>query len=58
MDLNVVIFTGWIEAIQKQESYRNTLSDKENYEKIFSRYLNNTAQSEVAKATRSGSDLP
>jgi len=49
---------GWIEAIQKQESYQNTLSDREHYEKIFSRYLNNTAQSEVAKATRSGSGLP
>lgn len=41
-----------------RESLIKTSSDDEYYEEILGRYLRNEAQSEVAKATRGGKNLP
>lgn len=44
----------YVDAILARESVKATTSDKEAYTKIYQRYLDNTAESEVAKATRKG----
>lgn len=44
----------WVEAVLAQESVQNTMSDPEHYAPILERYLNNTAESDMAKATRQG----
>jgi len=48
----------WAELLEQRESVRNTASDLEHYEEIYGRYLRNEAQSEAAKATRSGRVIP
>jgi glutathione S-transferase len=48
----------WIEALEQRPSIRDTLSEKEHYLPIYQRYADNTAQSELAKATRSGRGVP
>jgi len=48
----------YAEALETRPSVLNTQSDKEHYEEIYGRYLRDEAQSEVAKATRSGRALP
>ena len=44
----------WVEAINERASVQNTMSEAEYYAPIIQRYLNNTAQSDMAKATRQG----
>ncbi|OSX61526.1 hypothetical protein POSPLADRAFT_1170182 [Postia placenta MAD-698-R-SB12] len=48
----------YVEQLINRESVRKTQSDLEHYEPIYARYLRDEAQSEVAKATRSGRGLP
>lgn len=48
----------WAENLGKRESVLKTQSDSEHYFTIFVRYLNDTAQSEGAKATRAGRVIP
>jgi len=48
----------WAEQLEKRDSVIKTQSDLEHYEPIYGRYLRDEAQSEVAKATRSGRGLP
>jgi glutathione S-transferase len=48
----------WLNAIENRKSIKDTLSDREQYMKLYSRYADNTAQSELAKATRSGRGVP
>lgn len=48
----------WIHAIQARESVKNTLSDQEHYLPIYQRYADDKAQSELAKATRTGRGVP
>jgi glutathione S-transferase len=48
----------WLNAVQERESVINTTSDKQHYLPIYERYANDTAQSELAKATREGKGVP
>ncbi|GAA5896716.1 glutathione S-transferase family protein [Sporobolomyces salmoneus] len=47
----------YVERILDRDSIKATVSDKEAYTQIYQRYLTNTAESEVAKATRGGTWL-
>lgn len=48
----------WVAAVEGRASVQATLSDKEYYLPIYERYHTNTAQSELAKATRAGRGVP
>jgi len=45
---------GYVGRVLERKSVKDTTSDKEAYKSVYQRYLNNTAESEVAKATRKG----
>jgi glutathione S-transferase len=51
-------FRKWLSAIESRKSVRDTTSDKEHYLPIYQRYADDTAQSELAKATRKGRGVP
>lgn len=51
-------FRKWLDAISNRESIKNTLSHREHYIPLYQRYADNTAQSELAKATRGGRGVP
>jgi glutathione S-transferase len=51
-------FEKWLNAIEKRESVVETTSFKEHYLPIYQRYADDTAQSELAKATREGKGVP
>jgi len=51
-------FVKWFEAVMARESVKNTSSDQDMVEKVYQRYLDNTAQSGVAVATRDNKPLP
>lgn len=51
-------FREWLEAIENRPSIKNTLSEREHYLPIYQRYADDTAQSELAKATRKGRGVP
>lgn len=51
-------FRKWIGAIESRKSVRETTSETEFYMPIYKRYADNVAQSELAKATRSGRGVP
>ena len=48
----------WLVAIEARQSLRKTLSEHEHYLPIYKRYADNVAQSEMAKATRKGHNVP
>lgn len=48
----------WLNAVQERRSVRDTMSEREHYLPIYKRYADNTAQSELAKATRAGRGVP
>ncbi|KAF2033367.1 glutathione transferase omega-1 [Setomelanomma holmii] len=48
----------WAGEIEKRESVKGTLSDREHYLPIYARYAADTAQSEAAKAIRAGRGIP
>ncbi|CAG8054647.1 unnamed protein product [Penicillium olsonii] len=48
----------WLGAIEGRKSIKATTSDTGHYLPIYRRYADNTAQSELAKATRSGRGVP
>ena len=48
----------WLKAVEERPSVRDTLSEKEMYLPIYQRYHEDTAQSELAKATRAGRGVP
>jgi glutathione S-transferase len=48
----------WLKAIESRRSIQETTSEKEYYLPIYQRYADNVAQSELAKATRSGRGVP
>ncbi|KAJ5090334.1 hypothetical protein N7532_009018 [Penicillium argentinense] len=48
----------WISAVEGRKSVVETTSAKEHYLPIYRRYAENTAQSELAKATRAGRGVP
>lgn len=48
----------WMKALEERPSIRDTTSEKEFYLPIYQRYADNTAQSELAKATRKGRGVP
>jgi len=51
-------FRLWLDAIESRPSVKNTTSELEHYIPLYARYANNTAQSELAKATRAGTGVP
>lgn len=48
----------WLAAVEARPSIQQTTSEKEFYIPIYKRYADNTAQSELAKATRAGRGVP
>ncbi|KAL4898316.1 thioredoxin-like protein [Aspergillus ambiguus] len=48
----------WLWAVEARRSVRETTSETEFYLPIYRRYAENTAQSELAKATRAGRGVP
>jgi len=48
----------WLNAVEKRESVIITTSEREHYLPIYQRYADDTAQSELAKATREGKGVP
>ena len=51
-------FRKWQKALEERASIKNTMSEKEHYLPIYQRYADNTAMSELAKATRKGRGVP
>lgn len=51
-------FRKYQRALQERPSIRDTTSDMQHYLPIYQRYADNTAQSELAKATRKGRGVP
>lgn len=48
----------WVEAVSGRRSVKETMSEREHYLPIYQRYADDKAQSEMAKATRSGKGVP
>lgn len=48
----------WLSAVEKRESVIQTTSERGHYLPIYQRYADDTAQSELAKATREGKGVP
>lgn len=48
----------WLNAIESRKSVKETTSDRAHYVPIYKKYADNIAQSELAKATRSGRGVP
>lgn len=48
----------WKEAVEQRPSVRDTTSERERYLSIYQRYADDTAQSEMAKASRAGRGVP
>jgi glutathione S-transferase len=48
----------WVAAVEDRKSIKETTSEKAHYLPIYQRYADDTAQSELAKATRQGRGVP
>jgi glutathione S-transferase len=48
----------WKDAVESRASIRDTLSEREHYLPIYKRYADDTAMSELAKASRAGRGVP
>ena len=48
----------WKKAVEERPSIRDTTSERERYLPIYQRYADDTAQSEMAKASRAGRGVP
>ncbi|KAH8704200.1 glutathione S-transferase [Talaromyces proteolyticus] len=48
----------WLKAVESRKSVQQTTSEKQHYLPIYKRYVDNVAQSELAKATRAGRGVP
>lgn len=48
----------WKGAVERRPSVRDTTSEREFYLSIYQRYADDTAQSEMAKASRAGRGVP
>ncbi|KAK0127748.1 hypothetical protein ONS96_007261 [Cadophora gregata f. sp. sojae] len=48
----------WLSAVEKRQSVITTTSEREHYVPIYKRYADDSAQSELAKATREGKGVP
>ena len=48
----------WVAAVEGRKSVRETTSETEHYLPIYTRYAEDRAQSELAKATRTGRGVP
>ncbi|KAK3698043.1 hypothetical protein LTR37_017159 [Vermiconidia calcicola] len=51
-------FRKWLKAVEERPSIRDTMSEIQHYMPIYKRYADNTAMSELAKATRKGRGVP
>jgi glutathione S-transferase len=48
----------WTAAVEERPSVRDTTSERERYLSIYQKYADDTAQSEMAKASRAGRGVP
>jgi glutathione S-transferase len=48
----------WLGAIENRDSVVRTMSEREHYLPIYQRYVDDTAQSELANVTREGQAVP
>lgn len=48
----------WKAAVEERPSVKGTTSERERYLPIYQRYADDTAQSEMAKASRAGRGVP
>lgn len=48
----------WMTAVEKRDSVKFSMSEREYYLPIYKRYAEDKAQSELAKATRAGKGVP
>lgn len=48
----------WLAAVEGRKSLKETMSDREHYLPIYQRYADDVAETELAKATRSGRGVP
>jgi glutathione S-transferase len=48
----------WLTEVENRKSVKETMSDHEHYLPIYQRYADDTAQSEMAKASRTGKGVP
>jgi len=48
----------WVKAVEGRKSITDTMSEREHYLQIYQRYADDTAMSELAKATRKGRGVP
>jgi glutathione S-transferase len=48
----------WVKSVRERRSIIETTSEREYYLPIYQRYADDEAQSELAKATRSGRGVP
>lgn len=48
----------WTAAVEERPSIRDTTSEREKYLSIYQKYADDTAQSEMAKASRAGRGVP
>jgi glutathione S-transferase len=48
----------WKDAVESRPRIRDTMSGREHYLLIYKRYADDTAMSELAKASRAGRGVP
>jgi len=48
----------WLSAMEQRKSVKETTSERDYYLSIYQKYADDKAQSELAKATRSGRGVP
>jgi glutathione S-transferase len=48
----------WKDAVESRPSIRDTMSEREHYLPVCKRYADDTAMSELAKASRAGRGVP
>jgi glutathione S-transferase len=48
----------WKDAVESRPSIRDTMSEREHYLPIYKRYVDDTAMSELARASRAGRGVP
>jgi len=48
----------WKAAVENRPSVSNTMSERKHYLPIYERYADDTAMSELAKASRAGRGVP
>ena len=53
-----LVLSMWKDAVESRPRIRDTMSGREHYLPIYKRYADDTAMSELAKASRAGRGVP